>query len=813
MVTMPGHERTDRPRAALLLIGVMLLASACEIDRPDGFGSDNTRPSVSITGGAVDGQTVDYRVEFFWFGSDPDGLVDHFLYAIDDTCLCRYEVTTTIPTPQGPVTVTDVVESVDPDSCRAHGETPVFESADALWSRTDEFSGAYVFSAEEPVDSLETPTATQFHTFHIKSVDNEGARSIAASRFFNARTIAPSVRLTVPLGSGYSNYATVGSFVTPRWKGHDVDSTDPQELPRGYQMKLVKLDSVFDPNSLPIRYLTDESLLRRNFLIHDSLVVGTTDSVTTETYLATDWWPKRNEPYSGARLPLDDLEGGAWAFAVRAIDDAGALTPDRAFRLADQFNEGNVVKMDVNPNLPGGPAIHVAEQGLGSKTFRGLNEVWHVEVPVNVPVEFFWEVDASHYGADPGPSDYALDIPDPGCNVCTDPQGIGGWIGWANRDRLAFPITFTNEQAGEQHVLYIRARDSSFSEERETLAVIVIDPIGFSFEKTALWVDDFKWAGVNDCWHDSTLAVILEAAVEPYLVADEELDRWNTYQPPWQTTVVCQEVDEPALIPLSRIGRYRLIYWNVSATLGGSGLGNLSNPAEDSETGVGKHLQNYVAAGGRLIIWGRRLYGGLLGDLYPQDTPWLPDIPANPEPNFGPGSFVWDVLRLRTRLDWVGRGTSQRLSTKCSGLIGLEATQTAADLGFPIGDPDPTGYDPSRTAIWIDTYEGAENPIGSRGAVGMMGLPPVRVTGLDTLYTFVSNSWTYEQGGPFSVREACGSGFLSPFEGHPVVFRLDGSASIGGRVAVIGAPFVFFFERSPHYITEIMSKLTSWALE
>jgi hypothetical protein len=67
----------------------VLILVAC--DEGDDF-EPNHPPTVEITGGAADGEETHYRVEFSWIGRDRDGAVDHYVYAIDDTCLCSTEM-------------------------------------------------------------------------------------------------------------------------------------------------------------------------------------------------------------------------------------------------------------------------------------------------------------------------------------------------------------------------------------------------------------------------------------------------------------------------------------------------------------------------------------------------------------------------------------------------------------------------------------------------------------------------------------------------------------------------------------------------
>jgi hypothetical protein len=84
------------------------------------------------------------------------------------------------------------------------------------------------------------------------------------------------------------------------------------------------------------------------------------------------------------------------------------------------------------------------------------------------------------------------------------------------------------------------------------------------------------------------------------------------------------------------------------------------------------------------------------------------------------------------------------------------------------------------------------------------------VSGLDTLYTYVSNSWTYAQGGGSSIREACGTAFLSPFEKEPVAIRLDDPAGFQGRAVWILTPLYYFAGRHRDDLSLMMRKLVDW---
>ena len=60
----------------IVLILAIVLATGCDWDGLRESPRPNQMPTVRITGGAVNGTDASYDVEFFWFGSDPDGAVD-----------------------------------------------------------------------------------------------------------------------------------------------------------------------------------------------------------------------------------------------------------------------------------------------------------------------------------------------------------------------------------------------------------------------------------------------------------------------------------------------------------------------------------------------------------------------------------------------------------------------------------------------------------------------------------------------------------------------------------------------------------------
>ncbi len=810
---MRKPERSAPSHLACLIAAIGTLLLACDWEARTRTEIRNLPPSVQITGGAAEGAAADYRVEFFWFGSDPDGFVDHFVYAIDDTCLCRYTDASGRP-----------VESIDGELCDSLASLPdmslrferFYDDAESIWKRIDAFSGSFNFQADDTIPGLEPARGHDLHTFYVKAVDDHGVRSSADYRRFDALTIAPFARILRPTGRGAEEIATVSTDFAVRWLGRDEDSSRPDKKPVGYQLKLVVVGNAITwPKWLFLNYVRRQlkSPHVRNHLIPDSAIVSDPDSVYEDTYLKGDWYPKKSVLYQDETIRFRDLAVENYAFAVRAVDEAGAIMPFSDFFVAGETAEGsstggNILKIDVNPALAVHPHMWVREHSmLGEYAFAANGQEWEVEVPVNVRLHFEWQADASWYGSRIGGTNYALDIPDPGCEVCQAPDGVGGWAGWGQRHGIVFSKTFSEEESGEQHVLYIRARDESFRDDHELMVAIVMNVVALPFDRTALWVDDFIVSAFNDCLHDAVISPIVNHAIEPYLpFGQERIDELQANP----RVGDCGERSNPTDVRLSKLGRYKLLYWNVSASPT-SALGKITDPTSTSP--AGKYLSIYVQSGGNLIVWGRYTFGALLGDFMPANR-YIPCIPQFADCNFGPGSFPFDVLQLRTMFDRAGRADgpgARQMRLECSGLIGIEATARARELGFPAGTADPTGYS-QKTALWYDRWSGRRNPSGWPGGNAMVGVPSLRVAGMDTLYIYLSNSWAWEMDRLVTV---CGSNSLSPIHGDPVVVRYDDPDPLRtqGKVVWIGVPLYIFAENHLEDLKRMMRGLTDWIFD
>jgi len=145
-----------------LLLGCValmtLLGTQCLLLPEDDFSGSivaNERPNASITGGVLeDSLDIDEnRVHFYWYGSDDDGVIQWFEWAVDDTI------------------------------------------SEEAWHRTTSFDEWIFTRATQPVG---TSGYSDWHTFYVRSVDDQYTRSRPDIRFFNAHTIAPTSEILEP---------------------------------------------------------------------------------------------------------------------------------------------------------------------------------------------------------------------------------------------------------------------------------------------------------------------------------------------------------------------------------------------------------------------------------------------------------------------------------------------------------------------------------------------------------------------------------------------------------------------------------------
>ncbi|OGF13335.1 MAG: hypothetical protein A2W00_02775 [Candidatus Eisenbacteria bacterium RBG_16_71_46] len=228
----------------------------------------NQRPVVTLShapANASDPYHYAYRLQ--WFGYDPDGTVDHYLYAVDP---------------------------------------PSAAEAETLWTITRASSQTFQFSATSPYPDSPDSAFTA-HTFVIEAVDERGLASLPVFRSFLATTVAPTVQIQSPPPNRLVPVQLAPS-VTIRWSGEDPDGSGDKK-PRRYKFILLGPGTEL----LPDQVAQDPDLLRRRYA-PDFVGWTPADSVTTSAQF-TNLTPSAT--YLFAVVAFD--EAGAYT-AIMTLD-------------------------------------------------------------------------------------------------------------------------------------------------------------------------------------------------------------------------------------------------------------------------------------------------------------------------------------------------------------------------------------------------------------------------------------------------------------------------------------------------------------
>ena len=509
MLRSPRPHRLAAPRL-IVLAAVGLSLAACET-----IVVPNRPPTVTLTSGPIDTVSApqSWLVDIAWVGTDPDGRIDHYEYAID-------------PPPIRRVTF-------------AHAET--------AWVRTQETHVVARFRASH-ADSLGPgATASEFHVFVLRAVDNHGRTSPNVVRAFYAWTVAPDVQFTDPAPNRFL-IARVGTPFRLTWTGHDPDGAGT-DRPSAYRLRFLSLDSgentqfVVDPDSLlKLGAATDWQGW--------DIVGGDTTAITV------------------ARVGM--LPGTRWMAAVVAVDEAGATTPYVTF-------DANLLAFEVMPN--GGPSVHVSSTFFdytsppSSGAFTPA-----MEVPAGRPLTFLMEGIASA-GRHITGTRWKLGFGDPDDETPRSNEDTD-LAHWSQRHTGVISATFSIASPGE-HILAVQSFDDfgaygmlfvklTVIEVRLNRELLVVDDTRLEVDKfgtgglfpyTRPWpsateLDTFLYARGGYPWR-GTNNPPTGVLSPPGLLAGYAFDTLGTR--------LGLEVPEQA-VSLSRLSQYRHVLWLVDAT-------------------------------------------------------------------------------------------------------------------------------------------------------------------------------------------------------------------------------------------------------
>lgn len=325
-----------------------LLAAGCadSVKPPRPQESD---PETELTYAPVPNDSTYFRVHLYWSGSDRDGEVIGFRFAMDaDTVL--------------PVT---------------------------QWRRTAAHDTTLAFTVD-PVQ------AAALHAFMISAVDNAGrVDKSPAKRVFSTRTVPPTSQIVS--GPGLSTAQTIPTAFTFQWSGIDPDAVEVGHSAPvdSFEYLLIEMGASVAPGH-PVLPPWDPAT-------YVAMINQATGRTLPPPY--DDW------TWRGVRGQTGRFYGiapGEYVFAERAVDVAGAA--ERSLQFPRNIRHFTVAGN--SPTAPAGPILTVASD-VAPYPFTAAGSVDQARVPVQFmegdAVAFSWSATAAAYGAHVIGYTYALD--------------------------------------------------------------------------------------------------------------------------------------------------------------------------------------------------------------------------------------------------------------------------------------------------------------------------------------------------------------------------------------------------------------------
>jgi hypothetical protein len=314
------------------------------------------------------------------------------------------------------------------------------------------------------------------------------------------------------------------------------------------------------------------------------------------------WYGAPND--SGRSWTTPELPFGPYIFAVRAKDDAGAVTP-----VLDQVENVRLVDVASRSN---GPVFEVSNEFMGLvRTSSCVTPVTVIDLPASVEIVFRWRADASSYGGTVAGYRYGWDIDD-----LNDPTQ------W---ETDLTPFTSAVASAPSRHFYYgthtfsVEVVDDSGQCARAEIKINIVE---FPMERSLLIVDDFpadedpRQAGWDNPIGGGTLPTDAEHR-EFWAGMANNVTGFSA-----AGDIMRVSGDHP--FQLAQVGNYKSIIWSAF-----SDAGTLNPPTliyqyiqyRRKSTGLtGKREPNvialFMAAGGHVLITGRQPVSNMISREY-----------------------------------------------------------------------------------------------------------------------------------------------------------------------------------------------------
>lgn len=752
--------RSHMKRHTLIMLGLASVAlfAACTTTDREGERVENRPPTVWLASAPPEGTTEKYTIQLFWGGWDPDGEIAYYEYAITDNG-------------DGPFLPSDT-------------------AGDENWHPVYGNDSLFTFSADELTNPNANNMVSEFtrsHTFFIRAVDEQGLRSVEpAYRSFTARTLSPRVDISVPQRNQL-NPAAVPPITTFRWTATDyIDDLLTSQAPDSVQYALVDTRGFNENWAKTIDYLRKDPAVLTEF--------GRTEEQSDAEW--GDWVYYGLPQDSGKFWTTEPLEYGPYVFAIRAKDEAGAVTP-----VLDEIY--NVRRVRVS-NRSTGPLFTVTNEYMGSITTSSpTTPLVILDLPAGVPIRFCWNASADEYGGIVSGYRYGWDIGD-----LEDPeQWETDFTPFVTENACSPSRTFFFGT----HTFTCEVVDNSGYNSRVEVKVNIVQ---FTLQKNLLVLDDFEadkdlfqagWTnqvgrGVlpNDAEHDQFWEFVLENV--------------GGFDP--ATDVL--EVRGDSKLPLTRVANYKSIIWSVYSHVDQIQqlplLYNFiqyrqKNPTAGASSG-GKREPNllalFMAAGGHVLITGQhpmsnvksRALGGAVRYplIYLYELEGEQEREPDIENTLGDQSFTYKEMCLDAIDYAVSSFSRRRTSDMYCSVVGIRNVSSNAlrDNSMRWGIPIDPNF------VRIDLRPETASP-GKAHAPDVKGL---NVEVYNPQYFMDLCAFTPRQPrGCF--QPIYGLGCLDPNEpvyGAPVAFWTSAFAdrvaevpgAVGARSAVFGFPPVYF---------------------
>jgi hypothetical protein len=485
----------------------------------------------------------------FWGGWDPDGEISHYEFCITDNEGSSF----------------DPADTVGPDK----------------WHRVYSNDSTFSFTADALVDTNTTELVTDFmrsHTFFIRAVDMEGLPSQKpVYRSFTAHTLSPRVEIEIPRRTGF-NPAQVPPITTFRWTATDYIS----------DLRLSQ-----EPDS--VSYIL-EPLAKHNNSWNETIAWIRDLPVDSPEWGDWVWYGAPEDSGKTWTTPPNDL--GQYVFAIRALDEAGAITP--------VFDEDYNMRRVLVSRRKTGPKLTVQNLYMGTVITNVCNTPLSIlDMFAGIPLEFNWIADATDYGGTVVGYRYGWDI----TNLDDPEQWEVSFTPFPPRGATELPRASSNPRTFYfgTHVFTIEVQDNSGFCSRIEVKVNIVQ---FRMTKALLIVDDYQepesggWNGTGN-------------GIEPN---DEEHDAfWNSMASGVAGFDARSDVEDVTGvlsegIPLDKLADYKSIIWSVRGHISMADdfpyfHELIRYRPKEGERPSGKQQPNavslFLAAGGHLMVSGQ----------------------------------------------------------------------------------------------------------------------------------------------------------------------------------------------------------------